>query len=186
MNLERVSLETIPIINKYLVGEQLEACGRADVTLIILYDDDELWAGGDFTEDRKGYDSILKLLDKYKGNANDNNYWNDVITDMEEYYRWKIKISNHIDNVNHIFQDDNLELIWNKGDYEGGYTYCFYPRWKGETEYSLNPLMLKDTSHRCGHEHDCCGCIFTSDYHIEMYDRVRDGWLIAQSWGRNI
>ena len=39
---------------------------------------------------------------------------------------------------------------------------------------------------RCGHEHDCCGCVFTWNPDVVAYDDIRENWIIAQHWGRNV
>jgi hypothetical protein len=44
---------------------------------------------------------------------------------------------------------------------------------------------LGNPEHHCGHEHDCCGCVF---YHrpTATWDGINERWIITQSWGRNV
>jgi hypothetical protein len=39
---------------------------------------------------------------------------------------------------------------------------------------------------RCGHEHDCCGCVGSSTARVVGYDDASEAWIMRQSWHRNI
>lgn len=78
---------------------------------------------------------------------------------------------------------------------ESGTNYYLLPRHDSEGNDVLpRRSMVRDYLDKgrllpvggCGHEHDCCGCLFFHGPDVIGLDTIRDEWIIAQGWGRNV
>jgi len=192
-----------PLLNKYVVAEEMERCGRADIALIILYDDDSLWATNIYVDvdaqgnpTREGYDCIIKAMENNRERVS-RCTWNDrfnlAIDDYKHYVQCKLDNQEHRDSADEIV----LEYVFDIGSPhcehgdENWTSYLWYPRYVMNTPgqdkiLHLNPIMLRNTERRCQHEFDCCGQIYCNAMCIEYYDWIRDGWLLTQGFYRNI
>jgi hypothetical protein len=78
---------------------------------------------------------------------------------------------------------------------ESGTNYYLLPRYDDEgndvfpTRKAVDAHLEANalpTHRHCGHEHDCCGCVFTYLPNVIAFDKISDQWIISQSWGRNV
>lgn len=172
------------------IAELWMDCGREDAALRLMLSD--MPEGESLNFEQSAPEEMVQIIHRYMENLKKHHLFptpeqnGDAIHDLCEHivsaYRedW--------DNASR-FNGMNLQVLQKvPHNQDSGTDYFLYPRWtEGRDEpWLLVPAHLIDTDSRCCHEYDCCGCVMRDEMTIVAYDNIRDCWILAQHWYRNI